>query len=669
MMKDLKLVLNDIQHNVHTGSQEYLVRLIDYIRPHDPGAAMLAEERIRELIVLLNQDEDHRKAFSEYVVRLIVSKNHIRLLTELGISANAGFFSELLRRFNEKILPPLIDKNELLDLLEDLFRRPNDYIWVEQVNDLVWAELFELIRFGTKKNLQIFDEFYIPVMASIPIIANRISALGLDRDLITRLPHLEKYNSSFLMLPQEVFNYIELVKNQVPEEVLQEHYRQLKVIIKQCQDQLNLIRKNQPKDGVSITVVYLLLRIQQNLERLNVLLGFTQPGDHKKEAVRFFKALVKAENKKHGIREHIRSNTNLLAYQIVEHTSQTGEHYISNTPKEYFKFLWKSMGGGLIIVFVTWIKFLISYVKFAPLTEGFWYSINYSLGFVGIYASGTTLATKQPAMTASALAGSLDSRKKEVDTDNAVELIIKMARSQFVSFFGNLIIVIPVGYLIAWFYYQYTGDYIVHEGKAMRVMVDNNAFTSMCIIYGAVTGVFLFLSGLISGYYDNKVDYNKIPQRIREHKGLKRYFPQGLIDRVSSYVDDHLGGIVGNVFLGFCLGLAPAIGAVTGLPLDVRHITLAGCSTAMSAFTLGDQVTGEMIFGVAMGVSGIGLMNFVVSFGLTLFVAVKSRKMNFTQTGELINKVFARLIVSPGEFFYPPVKRVVSLPDTNHQQK
>ncbi|RZK62847.1 MAG: hypothetical protein EOO85_31830, partial [Pedobacter sp.] len=38
-----------------------------------------------------------------------------------------------------------------------------------------------------------------------------------------------------------------------------------------------------------------------------------------------------------------------------------------------------------------------------------------------------------------------------------------------------------------------------------------------------ITGFFLFLSGLITGYYENKIITHQIPKRIREHKTLLNF--------------------------------------------------------------------------------------------------------------------------------------------------
>ena len=70
-----------------------------------------------------------------------------------------------------------------------------------------------------------------------------------------------------------------------------------------------------------------------------------------------------------------------------------------------------AMRGGFIVCFLVVIKNLLTLLEMPPFWHGFVYSVNYSIGFVVIEETHSTLATKQPAFTASALASSLDTKK------------------------------------------------------------------------------------------------------------------------------------------------------------------------------------------------------------------------------------------------------------------
>jgi site-specific recombinase len=314
------------------------------------------------------------------------------------------------------------------------------------------------------------------------------------------------------------------------------------------------------------------------------------------------------------------------------------------------------MGGGLIVGFLSVIKVLIYYLRLPLFGEAFLYSMNYSLGFIGIHISHSTLATKQPAMTASKLAGALDDKAKTKTEalENLAEVIIKLSRSQFIAFVGNVMIAFPVAFLIAWSYLYFTGQNLAEPEKAFKLIHELDPFSSYAIFHAGIAGVFLFLSGLISGYYDNKSIYNKIPQRINNQKFLKKYLGSGRTEKFSEYIGSNLGNLAGNFFLGIFLGSMGTIGIILGLPLDIRHITFASGNFGLAFVSVGDQLSQSEIVLTVFGIICIGLMNFLVSFSLAIFVATKSRGVNFNQRNELIKILLGWFALKPSYFFFPP---------------
>ncbi|UKJ08104.1 site-specific recombinase [Solitalea lacus] len=665
-MTKIEQILDCIRKNHNCGVNELRI-LVDCIRPKTISNVHSAKHQLDYILYQLKTDNELLSGFRSFIKNIIRSKKQIRLFTELGISAKQSFFSELFRRFNEKFLPAYIEKTELLSVIAEVFHEDNDYKWVEAIDQDAWCELFELMDFRATKNNVLSDEFYPSLYTSAQIVASRISSLGLEPEIIVRLPHIENYNSSFQVLALEVNKLIDDAKQSNSDrEQLNLLYRHILVMLSQCRDSVEQVRRGQKKKGVSVNLAYLLLRIEQNIERLGRILGSILSETRALRlslAVEMFTQMVRSENQKHGIRQHLQDNTQMLAYQVVEYTSQTGEHYITNTPKQYYKFFLQSMTGGLIISFTTWIKFVLSSIKAAPLVEGLLFSLNYAASFITIFITHSTLATKQPSMTASAVASALDDKKHQlINVDRTAELIVKLSRSQFISFLGNLIIVIPLPYIIAWLYHYFTGDYIVDEVKALNTIKSIDPVHSLSVMYAAITGVFLFLSGIINGYYDNLIHYGNVGDRIRNHRTLQKYLSQNTIIKISKYIEKNLGGLMGNLYLGFFLGFAAILGQITGLPFDIRHVTLAGGSFAMAYYTLGDYLSDITIATSLLGIFLIGLMNFLVSFSLSLLLALRSRKVNFNQTSELFTRVLAHFLAKPLDFFYPPRKRKVSLP-------
>ncbi len=197
---------------------------------------------------------------------------------------------------------------------------------------------------------------------------------------------------------------------------------------------------------------------------------------------------------------------------------------------------------------------------------------------------------------------------------------------------------------------------MLKDYKATKLLFDIRPIQGGALYYAAIAGVFLSLSGLISGYFDNKVIFSRIPQRIKAHPKLT-WMPHSALNRISNYVEKNLGVLSGNISLGFFLGFAGTLGFITGLPIDIRHIAFSSANLGF-AVQHGDIALNSSIFLIgALGVAGIGLVNFLVSFGMTLFIAMKSRRVTFGQTRELLRLLLMHFLRSPIDFFYSRSKK------------
>ena len=320
-----------------------------------------------------------------------------------------------------------------------------------------------------------------------------------------------------------------------------------------------------------------------------------------------------------------------------------------------------AMKGGLIICFVAIFKNLIGKLKLAPFPQGFLYSTNYSIGFILIDGTGSTLATKQPAFTASAVASSLDTKKhNEPDLDNLAVTVAKVSRSQIASFFGNLLIVFPITYLLAWGYDVVFEQKITEGEAAMNMLKDQHPWRSLSLLYACFTGFFLFLSGIIAGYWQNKIRYGRIKDRLRKHPALKLSMSAKRLEGLANWVERNFGTMVGNIALGFFLGFAGILGKILGLPFDIRHITISAGNSAIGVYGMGlDNIPPYFLAAVLGGVLLIGFLNFLTSFSLAFLVAVKSRGIRFAQYPHFFRILGNYFIKHPREFILPPKKPVL----------
>ncbi|MFI5156459.1 MAG: hypothetical protein ACHQEM_09750, partial [Chitinophagales bacterium] len=169
------------------------------------------------------------------------------------------------------------------------------------------------------------------------------------------------------------------------------------------------------------------------------------------------------------------------------------------------------------------------------------------------------------------------------------------------------------------------------------------------------TGFFLFLSGIIAGYVQNKIQYAHIAQRLIHHPLLEFSLPEKKLIRLANYLEKHAGAIVGNISLGFMLGMAVLIPNIFGIPFDIRHITISAGNVAIAVYGLGiDQISPLYLLTILLGVLGIGFFNFLVSFTLAFIVAVKSRGVHLKDYPEFIGILTRYFFRKPLNFIRPP---------------
>src|SRR5450755_1815515 len=365
--------------------------------------------------------------------------------------------------------------------------------------------------------------------------------------------------------------------------------------------------------------------------------------------------LVRNENTKNSIREFLSQSLGYVAYQIAEHKGSKGNHYITSTLKEYRTMMWSAMKGGGITAFVSVFKNLLTAVELPIFWHGFAYSVNYSLGFLLIDATGSTLATKQPAFTASAVASSLDTKGNTYKPNlyNLAITVAKVSRSQIASFIGNLLFVFPGAFLLAWLYELITKTKILEGDKAMAMLESQHPWHSLSLLYACNTGVFLFLSGIIAGYVQNKILYGKIGERLKNHP----WWPGTSLEkrgRRIKFIEKNGGSMIGNISLGFMLGMSSIVSKFLGFPFDIRHITISAGNVSIALYGLGIQNVPVMyLVTIFLGVLAIGFINFLVSFSLAFFVAVKSRGVLLKDYPEFLGILGRYFLKKPLDFIRP----------------
>ncbi len=635
-----------------------LCRLAAEIRPRDPDDGARALKNLQALQFVLASAPRLREGLRDYLLRLFTTHHQTALYADLGVLPDTGFFTELWRRVAHKLLPAAVDPTSLKDALGQVFHRTTDHRWVTAIDDEQWQNVFNAIGVDFLSGRHA-DPTIAQLLDAVRIVSARIAAMGVHPDLVATRPALREHESPFLEQLAETLRWIaafrEATENNAPQAEDDKH---LRVLLDQCCDVITRVRRNTGNTGISVALTYLLQRLAETIARMEQLLDLLDrtPADRRvASAVRLFKLLVEAENESNNLRRHFGRNTELIAREVTEHAGRTGEHYITNTPAEYQAMFTSALGAGLIVPFMALIKIGLHDLHPAPLIEAFAYSMNYALGFMLIHVLHFTIATKQPAMTASRIAAALDHPPgTKPDAGAMADLITRVVRSQVIAILGNVSFAFPLAFVIAAALHLSTGAHVMSPAAARQVLHDLHPFASLALFHAAIAGCYLFLSGLISGYHDNIAIYNRIPQRIEQLRWLERLIGPHRLHQLASYIENNLGGLAGNFWFGVFLGSTATLGLNLGLPLDIRHITFSAANLATAVVSLDQQVPWQVFAISTLGVLLVGGVNLTVSFGLALLVALKARHVRFRYARPLLAALGRRMITSPLDFVRPP---------------
>jgi site-specific recombinase len=269
-----------------------------------------------------------------------------------------------------------------------------------------------------------------------------------------------------------------------------------------------------------------------------------------------------------------------------------------------------------------------------------------------VYMLHLTIATKQPAMTAQTIANRLGELKpgRALDLSPVVDLIIAVARTQFAAILGNVMIALPTAIGVSLLLAQLRGAPIIDIGKASHLLADLDPL-SWLPLHAAIAGVFLFLSGVLTGYFDNWATYARVGSRVERLRWLRAVAGPARAQRVAAYVEAHMGGLMGNFLFGCMLGSAGTLGVILGLPIDIRHIAFAAANLGYALVAFDFTLPWITVAWAALGVGLTGAINLTVSFSLALWMALRARGVVFTQTRALLAALWQRVRREPASLF------------------
>ena len=616
----------------------------------------LRESDFEEILDFLRTNPDVTENFGYYINHLFEGKPFNLSLTEANILSENAFFPEFKKRLLNKILPAVEHENTVWFLVDAIsVRTGKDLEYFQSIPEEQLTEFFQLLRID---DVIIRPKVKNELLFSMNILAWRVIGNAMDVEVVNMAPEYRKFDNPFLALQNELDRLNENFAEN-PEFILNSkdvHYKQIKVYLEQCLDFVTLAFKNSAKYGISSKINQSLLKIRQQLNRMSDIhqvMVIDEEDDVVRKSKQLFFNILNYKSHKNNLLDLVSDSTRLMSHLITNHTAETGTHYITNSRRDYMTMFLKASGGGIIVGCLVVLKLFYGSLPGSDFSHAILYAFNYAMGFIMIYLMSFTLATKQPAMTAATMAKVLsegeNTRKNYVDF---AHLVSKVFRSQFIAFMGNVILAFPVALAII-----YGLDVLFQQNfaaeKASSILQDHDPFQSKAIFHASIAGFFLFISGIISGNIGNSSVFFHIPKRIAKNPFLNYFLGKKSAQNISDYYAKNAAGIISNFWFGVFLGITGPVGLFLGLDLDIRHITFAAGNIALGFYGKGFEVDTYTVVISVITVFLIGFFNFAVSFGLSMILAFRSRKVNFGEVTEIYKEIFRYFMKNPLRFFLP----------------
>ncbi|WP_336689355.1 MULTISPECIES: recombinase [unclassified Chryseobacterium] len=625
----------------------------------DPFAEILESVKksdFADLLSFFRANTEILENFKYYLQNIFKGKAFNLSLTEANILSENAFIPELKKRILNKVLPPVVNENTIWYMIDNVSLTPKKDL--SFFHNLPENEIDELFRLLEISDFIVSPEVKKEMLFSMNILSWRVTGAAMEVEVVRMAPEYRKFDNPFLALQNELEELAADFEkdNQLQLSSRNSRYKQIKIYIEQCLEFVNIAFKNSSKYGISGKINQSLLKIRQQVQRIFEIIQLLVI-DEEKDVLLNSKQLVfnilSYKSHRNNISELINDSTRLISHLITNHTAETGTHYITSSRKEYMTMFYKASGGGIIVGALCVLKMLYGYIPGSDFSHAFLYSMNYAMGFVMIYLMGFTLATKQPAMTAATMTKVLaeEGNIKSSSTEFA-HLVSKLFRSQFIAFVGNVLLSFPVALLIIYGLDVFFSQNLAIE-RSDKLLKDLDPFKSKAILHACIAGFYLFISGIISGNIGNNSVFYQIPERIAKNISISRLFGKNFAKGLSKYYAKNWPGIVSNFWFGVFLGATAPVGLFLGLDLDIRHITFAAGNLALGLYGKDFTIDSYTFFISLVTVFLIGFFNFLVSFSLSMFLAFRSRKLNFGQVGELYKGIFKYFLKHPLKFFLP----------------
>jgi site-specific recombinase len=587
-----------------------------------------APERTARLLKLTADIDTHprRQDIRETLRDFWSHHSYIRVISEAGLPDEAFFLRELLARTLRHLTPVDETQGDLYVLLDSLNLREADAQWLASLPDSMmtwWADIFRPSSSS--------------ILVSCNLLAMRITSVALSRDFLTLAADEDVASSVFFTLPPLV-EY--LVRN--PDDFSQWDTRR-----EACEARLREVTDLLEQRGSSAGLVFRIRLLRSLLWRIQQVLSLQRDSsDSRKFAVTIIHGFA-AQRQLGGV---LSASTRRLARSVVEKTGRVGRHYIANNASQWKVMGWGAVFAGVITSFTALFKYSISSAIHAPLLVAIGHSLNYVTSFLLMQAGGFLLASKMPAATASTLVDAMEDPEKD-----HLASLRAICQTQTLVTIGNLFGAVLISVALDRLWKVVSGHAFLTPEAAEHGVHMLAPLHSMTILFAMVTGIFLWLSSLATGWTANYLALTRMESAISNSLRIRRRLGAKRANSIAHWIKHHAAGSAGYVVLGCLLGSVPIIIGLFGIPLEVRHVTLATASLgyALDALWMEGTLHSWDLISSFAGIFLVGVLNIFTSFALSFLLAVRARDIGEAKARRFFKEVLRELILHPVAFLLP----------------
>ncbi|HEY4069514.1 MAG TPA: site-specific recombinase [Burkholderiaceae bacterium] len=650
---DLTALLNAADPKTGVAERHlWLIRLMEWLR-HAPVEGETARAtptpvlRLKHLLGVLDRHPEHQQRVAELLQRFWAEVDNAALLADFGFAPRMHLWGELGRRLRTSVLPLTPATTDLGELFALLFPRHNDAAWLREIDADTLVRLRDRITPAHADG-----RWRAPFLDAIVLLAAALRASAFAPEIRQRMSPELLVERPFRQLARLAEQLAEAAPTADAQTLLQQT-QYLRALLEACRRCADSVHQHLAEHGVSVNVVFELDQMRERTHRIDALLTCVVSREPALEVAHLVADLAQAADERRSLRTLLAQHYSLLARKVAERSAETGEHYITRDFAEYREMLRDAFGGGAVLAATTFIKFALLAIPLSAFWGGWWAGVNYAASFVLVQLLHFTVATKQPAMTAPAMAEKLGDVADDAAVEGFVDEVAHLIRSQAAGIFGNIAAVAPLVLLVQFACWKVFGAPLIGAKSAEHVL-ETLTLLGPTALYAAFTGVLLFASSLIAGWVENWFVWHRLDSAITWNPRIVARLGAARARRWGLYWRANISGFAANISLGLLLGVVPVVLLFFGLPIEVRHITL---STGQLMAALGTEglplLSHTPFWWCVAGLAVTGVLNLGVSFLMAFRVALRSRGIRLADRSRIYRAIRARLWHRPLSFIWP----------------